>query len=129
MGMTGHIAAVLVLSVAPSAAFAQRFEFERSFAMTPPATLEVTTQNGTIEILPGEPDRVLVQGAATVRIGWDVPANAVDLARQIAAAPPIEQAGSILRLHLPTDRSAQRAATVSYRVHVPPKMEIRSTSG
>ena len=123
-----RLAAVVLICAAPASAFAQRFEFERTLDMAGPATLEVTTRNGTIDIVPGEPGRVVVQGAATVRIGWDVPTNAVDLARQIAAAPPVEQAGATLRLRLPTDRAAQRAATVSYRVRVPPDMEIRSTS-
>jgi DUF4097 and DUF4098 domain-containing protein YvlB len=126
--MASRVAAVLLMCAAPSPALAQRFEFERTFEMAAPATLEVTTLNGAIEILPGEAGRVVVQGAATVRIGWDVPVNAVELARQIAAAPPIEQVGATLRLRLPTDRAAQRAATVSYRVRIPPDMEIRSTS-
>jgi DUF4097 and DUF4098 domain-containing protein YvlB len=70
----------------------------------------------------------VVEGTATVRVGLNVPANAVDLARQVAAAPPIEQAGQVVRLHEPTDRAALRAVTVSYRVHVPPATEVKSVS-
>lgn len=124
-----QIAALLLLcAAAPTSAFAQRFPFERTFEVTGPTRLEVSTDRGKIEVLAGEPGRVVVEGVATVRFGWDVPSNAVEIARQIAAAPPVEHAGSIVRLHVPADRAAQRAVTVSYRVRVPPGTDVRSTS-
>ena len=62
--------------------------------------------------LAGEPGRIEIKGAATVRVGWNVPANAVELARQVAAGPPIEHQGTTVRLRPPQDGATQRAVTV-----------------
>ena len=125
------VAAALVAAVCtlnPSLALAQRFDFERSFPAPGLSKLDASTVRGKIEIVAGEPGRVVVTGTATVRVGWDVPANAVDLARQVAAAPPIEQAGATVRLRTPSDRAARQAVTVSYQVRVPPDTEVQTTS-
>jgi len=114
--------------VAPSVALAQRFDFTRTIDASGPLKLDVSTSRGKIEVVGGAPGHIVVEGTATVRVGLNVPANAVDLARQVAAAPPIEQAGQVVRLHEPTDRAALRAVTVSYRVHVPPATEVKSVS-
>lgn len=120
-------AAALVLTAAAPAA-AQRFPFERTFALSAPATLEVSTERGRIEIVAGEPGRVVVAGMATVRVGWDVPADAVDIAKRVAAAPPIEQAGAVVRARDPESAEARRAVTVSYQIRVPPDTIVRSAS-
>lgn len=129
MRATARVVALsLLFGAAPSLAFAQRFDFERTFDVDGPIRLEVSTLRGTIEVVAGEPGRIVVDGVAAVRIGWDVPLNAVELARQVAGAPPIERAGAVLRLRVPADRAAQRAVNVSYRVRVPPDTDVRSTS-
>jgi hypothetical protein len=127
MRTTARIAAVVVLCVtAPSIAFAQRFAFERTIQTTGPTRLDVSTDRGKIEVVGGRPGRIVVEGAATVRVGWNVPANAVALAKQVAAAPPIEHADDTVRLRLPVDPTAQQAVVMSYRVEVPPGTEVRT---
>src|SRR5262249_60988437 len=85
------ILAVFVVGVGlPATALAQRFSFEKTYSVTDPLVLDVVTERGKIEVVAGEPGRVVVAGAATVRIGWKVPANAPDLARHVAENPPIE---------------------------------------
>jgi DUF4097 and DUF4098 domain-containing protein YvlB len=115
-------------AAAPSAAFAQRFPFERSFDVAGPSKVDISTVRGKIEIVAGQAGRIVVSGAATVRVGWNVPVNAVELARQVAAAPPVERVGDTIRMRPPVDEAAQRAVTVSYRVEVPPATEVRTTS-
>lgn len=83
---------------------------------------------GKIDIVTGDAGRIVVAGTVTVRVGWDVPADAEALARQVAAAPPIEQAGNTVRLRIPSDRTAQRAVTVSYQVRVPPETVVQATT-
>lgn len=117
-------AAVWIATPTPSA-FAQRFAFERTLQVAGPTTLDVSTDRGTIEVVTGPAGRVVVEGAATVRVGWNVPVNAVEIARQVAAAPPIEHDGREVRLRLPSAPDAQRAVTVNYRVQVPPDTEVR----
>src|SRR6185295_5782994 len=94
---------LVVCAAAPSLAFAQRFPFERTIQTSGPTRLDVSTDSGKIEIVAGRPGRIVVEGAATVRTGWNVPANAVELARRVAAAPPIESADQTVRLRIPID--------------------------
>ena len=119
---------VAIHAASPAPAFAQRIVFERSFDVTKAATLDVTTVRGKIEVVAGEPGRIVVTGTATVRVGWDVPSNAEDLARQVAAAPPGERDGDTVRRSPPADGAARRAVTVSYQVRVPPATRLTSTS-
>jgi hypothetical protein len=107
-----------------SPALAQRFLFERSFAVTGPSTLDVTTIRGTIEVAVGGPGRIVVMGTASVRVDWNVPANAIDLARTVADNPPIERDGQTVRLSSPSDPAALRAVTLSYQVRVPPETKV-----
>ena len=120
----------LVLSGAAEAA-AQRLPFERTIDTAAPATLDVSTVRGTVDVVAGTPGRVVVQGTVTVRVGWDVPANAVEIARRVAERPPIEQTGTTIRLRPPADAVERRAVTVAYRVSVPPDTRaiIHSESG
>ena len=61
-----------------SPALAQRFSFERSFDVTGPSALDVSTIQEKIEITAGEPGPIVVMGTATFRVDWNVPANAAD---------------------------------------------------
>ena len=119
---------VLLGALAPSLAFAQRFPFERALEVTDRAEVDVSTVRGKIEIVAGEPGRIQITGAATVRVGWNVPANAVDLARQVAANPPIEHQGNIVRLRPPHDDATQRAVTVNFQLRVPADTRVKTTS-
>ena len=128
MWTSARITLLLVSVAVPSTAFAQRVTFERAMDVSAPATLDVSTVRGKIEVVAGVAGRIVVAGAATVRVGWDVPANAEEIARRVAAAPPIEHAGSTVRLRVPADSDAQRAVTVSYRVEVPPDTRVQTSS-
>ena len=119
---------VLAFLAMPSLASAQRFRFERTIQVSEPVKLDVDTVRGKIEVRAGAPGRVVVEGDATVRVGFNVPANAVELARQVAASPPIEQSGNEIRLRIPSDSDTERAVTIAYRVQVPPGTEVDTTS-
>ena len=128
-----HVLTVLLVILAFSAgsaspALAQRFPFERSFDVTGQPTLDVSTIRGKIDITVGEPGRIIVAGTVTVRVDWNVPANAADLAKRVADNPPIQREGQTLKLRLPSDATEQRAVTVSYQVRVPPQTEVTSVS-
>ena len=107
-----------------SPALAQRFPFERSFDVTGSSALDVSTIRGKIEVTAGEPGRIVVVGTATVRVDWNVPANAADLARRVADNPPIQREGQTVTLRSPSDPAEQRAVTVSYQVRVPPETHV-----
>jgi len=111
-----------------SPALAQRFPFERSFDVSGPSALDVSTIRGKIEVTVGEPGRVVVAGTVTVRVDWNVPANAAELARRVADNPPIQREGQTLKLRPPSDAAEQRAVTVSYQVRVPPDTDVTTVS-
>lgn len=119
---------IVFIAVEASPALAQRFTFERSFAVTGPSAIDISTIQGKIEVVAAEPGRIVVVGTATVRVAWNVPGNAVELARKVADNPPIQQDGQTLRLRPPSDPTEQRAVTVSYQVRVPRETEVTVTT-
>ena len=76
----------------------------------------------------GEPGHIVVLGMVTVRVDWNVPANATDLARKVADNPPVRHDGRTVRLSSPSDPAELRAVTVSYQVRVPPQTDIAALS-
>jgi hypothetical protein len=111
-----------------SPVFAQQFPYEGWFDATLITKLDVSTIRGSIAVVAGGSDRVHITAIVTVRVAWDSPANSVELARQVAKAPPIERDGSTIRLRPPTDSAQSRAVTVSYEVRVPPGLEVETNS-
>jgi hypothetical protein len=121
------IAATSLLAAAnPSSA--QRVAFERTYTVGATPTLDVSTIRGKIDVAAGEADRIVVRGTATVRIGVSVPGNAYEMAKRVAADPPIQQDGATIRLRPPTDPDEQRALTVAYDVTVPRGTTVRASS-
>ena len=114
------VAAVSLFAAGASAASAQSVGFERAYPVSEAMTVDVQTLRGRIDVQPGSANEVRVIGRVSVRTGWNVPANALELARAIASAPPIEQDGRTLRLRPPADAPARDALTVAYDVRVPP---------
>jgi hypothetical protein len=117
-----------MLLIAASSAAAQRVPFERTLAVPGHVTVEITTDRGRIEVTEGAPGAVVVTGAATVRAGVTVPANAPELARQVAAQPPIERTGDTIRLTEPAGAAERRAVIVNYVVQVPSGTAVRTRS-
>lgn len=124
--VVGGLCLTALAIAAPAAA--QRFPFERSYDVGSSPVIDVSTTRGKISVRVGEPGRVTVTGAATVRVGLSVPLNAVDLARQVAEKPPIEQSGDRLRLRSPSDPDESRAMTVNYEVRLPPHARVVAVS-
>lgn len=130
MTKISHVAWFVVLlaiaGVAPAAA--QRLPFERAFDVSGPVSLDVSTIRGKIDVLSGGDGRVVVTGTVTVRVGLMLPADALEIARRIAASPPIEHDGTTVRLRPPSEAAAQRAVTVAYQVRVPAATTVSTSS-
>jgi hypothetical protein len=110
-------AALLLAGASPS--IAQRVAFERSYQVDTAPVLDVSTIRGKIDVSVGDADRIVVRGTATVRWGMSVPATAYELVKRVAADPPIQQEGNIVRLRPPSGAEEQRSMTVAYDVLVP----------
>lgn len=119
---------VLAALLIAAPASAQRFAFERTYDVGTAPVIDVSTLRGRISVRTGEPGRVVVSGAATVRLGLTVPVDAVDLARKIAANPPIEQHNDRLRLRSPASPEENRAMTVNYDLRVPANTRVIAVS-
>ncbi len=128
MRLSAFALSVVIATGVPTSVSAQRLPFERTVELSEPAILDVSTIRGKIDVSVGAPGRIVIAGTVTVRVGWDVPANAVDLARRVAEHPPIERQGSTTRLRPPSDPTERRAVTVSYQVQVPPDTRVVSWS-
>lgn len=120
--IASSVIAVSFTDVTP--ALAQRFPFERTFETSAPIILDVSTVRGTIDVTVGDPGRVVVTGTVTVRVAWDVPHNAIELAKKIAAAPPIRQDAQTITLRPPSETTERNAVTVAYEVRVPPTTTV-----
>src|SRR5262245_6920556 len=118
----------IALQVAGSPAMAQRLPFQKSFDAAGVTTLDVSTIRGKINIVSSDAGQVVVGGAVTIRIGIDVPENPLEIARRIAANPPVERSGDTVRLRPPADVRDQKAVTVSYDVRVPANTRIVTVS-
>lgn len=120
--------AALLLLAAAAPAHAQRFTFERTFPSSQADALDIQTVRGKITVTGTDADRLIVRGTVTVRVGVNVPADAVDLARTLAASPPVALQGSTVRLRGAADPDTRRAATVSYEVQVPRLTRVTTVS-
>jgi hypothetical protein len=127
MGLPTTLALALLL-VAAQPANAQRVPFERSLDAAGLREVAITTERGTIRVTDGEPGRIVVAGTVSVRVGWNVPANAVEIAEGVAGNPPIERDGQTIRLTPPVGRAERRAVTVHYDVRVPPGTRVVTTT-
>src|SRR5271154_2766726 len=84
-------ALLLVLGTLP--ALAAEATFERTLPVSGTVTLHVSTGSGYIHIKPGSDNQVHIFGR--VKSNWG---SGEERVREIAANPPIEQTGSILRV-------------------------------
>lgn len=109
-------------------ALAQHVPFTRTFDVGATPALEVTTGRGKIAVSAGAPGRIVVNGLVSVRVGVDVPTDAVTIAQRVAAAPPVRHDGDLVVLSTPTDGRERRAVIVSYEIQVPPATRVTTTS-
>jgi hypothetical protein len=90
---TAALVLFLGLGTFAMAALGEEATFERDLAVTGRAELTVATGSGTIHLMPSDNGRIHISGR--VHSNWG--AND-DQVREIAAHPPIEQTGNIVRI-------------------------------
>ena len=112
------MAAVSLVAAGASAASAQSVGFERAYPVSEAVTVDVQTLRGPIDVQPGSPNEVRVIGRVSVRVGWNVPANALELARDSLGAA--DRTGRPRAPAAAGGRAGARCATVAYEVRVPP---------
>ena len=125
------IPALLVVLGCAASVQAQQVPFTQSLDAGAAPAVTVDTTRGQVEVAGADVQRIEVDGIAVVRLGWNVPADALALARAVAKAPPVMVSGSQVRFALPTDERTRQAVIVHWRIRVPraATVDIRTTSG
>jgi DUF4097 and DUF4098 domain-containing protein YvlB len=127
-GLVPGIVSVMLLMAAAAPAAAQEVPFEHTYPVDANTVLDVSTLDGQIDVEAGPPGRVRVAGTVTVRFGWSI-RNGGEIARRLAAKPPVHQEGNALRLGRPASDEERRAVRIAYRVTVPRDMKVSAESG
>jgi hypothetical protein len=116
-------ACALLLVVGTLPALASEATFERTLSVSGAVTMHVSTGSGYIHIKPGSDNQVHIFGRVKSN-GFD---GREDRVREIAANPPIEQTGSILRIgaHLENMHNI----SIDYEIQAPARTFLEAGSG
>src|SRR5580658_9013494 len=116
-------ACTVLLALGTLPALASEATFERTLSVSGAVTLHISTGSGYIHIKPGSDNQVHVFGRVKSN-GFD---SREDRVKEIAANPPIEQTGSILRIgsHLENMHNI----SIDYEIQAPAKTVLEASSG
>lgn len=115
--------------LAPTLALAQPFTFERSLTVGASPSLDASADSGNVTVRAGAGNAIVVKGTVEVRRGWSVPSNAAELAKQVAANPPITQTADAVKVGRIVDETTRKAVSVSYDITVPAGTLVAANSG
>lgn len=101
--------------------------FERTLTVDGAVDLSIRTGSGSIDIVTGTADRVQIVGrvSAGSRDGLD----AAERVRRVETAPPIEQAGNVIRIGDTHDDPRYRNVSISYELRVPSNTRVNAQTG
>jgi DUF4097 and DUF4098 domain-containing protein YvlB len=123
------VLAASLLALVPAGVGAQPLTFEKSLPVGAAPSLDASTGSGNITVRAASGNAIVVKGTVEVRRGWNVPANAAELAARLVAAPPITQAGDVVTVGKIADEDTRRAVSVSYDISVPAATTVQANSG
>jgi DUF4097 and DUF4098 domain-containing protein YvlB len=123
------VLAASMFTLAPLVAGAQPLTFERSLTVGAAPSLDAAADSGNVTVRAGSGSTIVVKGTVEVRKGWNVPSNAADLAKQVAATPPITQTGDAVKVGRIVDETTRKAVSVSYDISVPAATMVAASSG
>lgn len=99
--------------------------FDRMLTVTGPVQLELRNGAGSVQVRPGPGNQVKIHADFTTwSWPWD---DSHDRARQLAANPPIEQQGNVIRIGSST--GITNNIKIDYVIYVPTQTEIRAQQG
>ena len=113
-------AAVLAMTSLP--ALASEATFERTLTVSGHVELSVGTGSGNVHLTHGPDNRVHIFGK--VKSGWG---GSEDRVREIAAHPPIEQTGSIIRIG--ERHESLHNISIDYEIETPANVFLDASSG
>lgn len=106
-----------------------RSQFDRTFQVTGPVTLTITNGSGDVSVTPGTDGTVRVVGRIRAHESPMARLSASERANRLAAAPPLVQDGSAIRVGEITDKALQNNLSIDYEITVPAATRVISKSG
>lgn len=116
------VLATAALALAAIPAMASEATFERTLSVNGRVELSVSTGSGSIHLTQGSGNRVHVFGR--VRTNWG---GSEDRMREIAANPPIEQTGNIIRIGMHHENLHN--ISIDYEIEAPADAFLDAASG
>jgi len=113
----------VVVALAAVPAFASEATFEKTLSVSGAVTLHVSTGSGNIHITPGSDNQVHIFG----RVKSHGFGDSDQRVQEIAAHPPIEQTGSILRIG--GHQENLHNISIDYEITAPAKTFLEASSG
>jgi hypothetical protein len=120
-------AIALLCTLAALPAHASEATFDRTLSASGHVMLHVSTGSGNIHITVGSGNQIHVVGHVKSSHGWGTGGNQEERVRQIAANPPIEQAGSIIRIGAHGENL--RNISIDYEIQAPANSYLEASSG
>src|SRR3984957_18544195 len=114
-------AAILVaMTMCLPAAFAAEKSFDRTLSVNGPVTLRVSTGSGNIKVSPGSDNQVHITGRVKSNGGWlGWGGSSDDAVARVAANPPIDQAGNIIRVGDDHGNDWSHHVSIDYEITTP----------
>jgi DUF4097 and DUF4098 domain-containing protein YvlB len=116
------VTAVAALALAAVPALASEATFDRTLTVSGRVELSVATGSGNIHLTRGSGNQVHIFGK--VKSGWG---GSEDKVREIAAHPPIEQTGNIIRIG--GHHENLRNISIDYEIEAPADAYLDASSG
>ena len=120
--MRRFIVAAMALALAALPAMGAEATFERNLSVNGQVDLTVSTGSGNIHISQGADNQVHIFGR--VRSHWN---SNEDRVREIAAHPPIQQTGNVIRIG--AHRTNMRNISIDYEIQAPANAFLQASSG
>lgn len=115
-------ASAILLALGTLPALAAEATFERTLSVSGTVTLHISTGSGYIHIKPGSDNQIHIFGR--VKSSWG---GSEDRVRDVAAHPPIEQTGSIVRVG--GNLENLHNISIDYEVQAPARTYLDANSG
>jgi hypothetical protein len=122
-------AAILVaMTMCLPAAFAAEKSFDRTLSVNGPVTLRVSTGSGYIRVSPGSDNQVHIVGRVKSNNNW-WGGSSDDAVAKVAANPPIDQAGNIIRVGDDHGNDWAHHVSIDYEITTPANTMLVAQSG
>jgi putative adhesin len=123
-------AAILVtMTMCLPAAFAAEKSFDRTLSVNGPVTLRVSTGSGSIRVSPGSDNQVHIMGRVKSNNNNWFGGSSDDAVAKVAANPPIDQAGNIIRVGDDHGNDWARHVSIDYEITTPANTMLVAESG